>query len=116
MMTPREYKAACRKLQKRRALLVERHLEAQRKRIEVSASQRELKRRHKAQPRAKMGRLGATVHEEFSQAQLDKRVRLLGGICIYCNGPFQHLDHLVPVVTGGRHALWNLARSGGEPA
>jgi 5-methylcytosine-specific restriction endonuclease McrA len=57
------------------------------------------------------GRLSGSIIEEFSQAQLDKRIRLLGSQCVYCGGPFQHLDHLVPVAAGGRHALWNLAPS-----
>lgn len=42
----------------------------------------------------------------------DDLVRLIarhGGMCAYCHvAPFAHLDHVVPIVRGGRHAIGNL--------
>lgn len=31
--------------------------------------------------------------------------------CIYCNAPFEQLEHIVPLARGGRHAVGNLAPS-----
>jgi 5-methylcytosine-specific restriction endonuclease McrA len=42
-----------------------------------------------------------------SKAVLD-RVKQFGGRCAYCGGPFEHLDHLVPISRGGTHAIENL--------
>ena len=67
---------------------------------------RETQRRAKVRRKS---RLGAAILEGFTQEQLDKRIRLLGRCCVYCGGAYQHLDHLIPVASGGRHALWNLA-------
>src|SRR5699024_5527166 len=30
-----------------------------------------------------------------------------GDRCIYCDGPFEQLDHMIPVSRSGSHALWN---------
>lgn len=32
-----------------------------------------------------------------------------GTSCVYCDGPWEELEHLIPVVLGGRHALENCA-------
>ncbi len=108
---PKEFRAYCRERRKKRVLAAKRWLEAKRQQQAINAKQRELKAQHKRQTKTRPGRFGATVLEEFSQAQLDKRIRLLGSCCIYCGRAFQHLDHLVPVMAGGRHAVWNLAPS-----
>lgn len=34
-----------------------------------------------------------------------------GARCIYCDGPFEELEHLVPVRSGGAHSLGNCAPS-----
>lgn len=47
-----------------------------------------------------------------------------GGQCVYCGGPFEHLDHYVPLRAGGEHDLDNcrpscaednIAKSANEP-
>jgi 5-methylcytosine-specific restriction endonuclease McrA len=98
------------KLEQKRAMQ-QRAAEKRRARQKAQALQRVLKKQHKQKLRVRPGRLGATVLEPFTERQLAARMRALGGKCIYCSGPFQHVDHLVPVALGGRHALWNLAPS-----
>ena len=34
-----------------------------------------------------------------------------GERCIYCDGPFQEIDHLIPVGLGGHHVISNVAPS-----
>lgn len=36
------------------------------------------------------------------------RLEELGRRCLYCLEPASHLDHVVPLAKGGRHAIWNL--------
>jgi 5-methylcytosine-specific restriction endonuclease McrA len=107
LLAPAKFKAL---LAQRRAM-AERSAEKRQAKLQVQAEQRQLRKAHKRKERVRPGRLGATELEEFSQAQLDHRIALLGSRCLYCSGPFQHLDHLVPVACGGRHALWNLVPS-----
>jgi len=98
------------KLEQRRAMQ-QRALEKRRAKLKAQALRRVLKKQHKQKLRVRKGRLGATVLEPFTEAQLRTRLRSLGLRCVYCGGPFEHVDHLVPVALGGRHALWNLAPS-----
>lgn len=34
-----------------------------------------------------------------------------GERCIYCNGPFREIDHMIPVGLGGHHVITNVAPS-----
>ena len=34
-----------------------------------------------------------------------------GERCIYCNGKYEHLDHIIPISKGGSHTKNNLAPS-----
>lgn len=34
-----------------------------------------------------------------------------GDLCVYCRGPHEHMDHLVPLSKGGRHCVHNLRPS-----
>ena len=37
-------------------------------------------------------------------------VRLHSGLCAYCRvAPWEHRDHIIPVLLGGRHSIGNLA-------
>jgi hypothetical protein len=47
----------------------------------------------------------------FTDSQRNAHVIKLGRRCIYCGGPFQHLDHFVPLSRGGAHGLSNLVPS-----
>lgn len=38
----------------------------------------------------------------------DLKVRAAAFGCVYCGGPFEHLDHATPLAKGGRHDLSNL--------
>lgn len=50
------------------------------------------------------------VVESFT---LDEMVAYWGNgeRCIYCDGPFQEMDHLIPVGLGGHHVISNVAPS-----
>jgi 5-methylcytosine-specific restriction endonuclease McrA len=43
----------------------------------------------------------------FLVTQQDAK-RLLSGLCFYCGGPSEHIDHVVPVARGGSHSIGNL--------
>ena len=44
----------------------------------------------------------------FTADQLDARMSVFGHRCAYCGGPFEHVDHVIPVSRGGLHCLSNL--------
>ena len=48
------------------------------------------------------------VVERFNR---DDVVACWGGACVYCGGPFEELDHFIPVESGGRHTLENVRPS-----
>lgn len=52
----------------------------------------------------------ATIHK-FTVEQLDQRMSMFGYRCIYCDGPFEEVDHYKPLTRGGAHALANLRPS-----
>lgn len=59
--------------------------------------------------RVRCERLGLVPHvEQFTQADLFARY---GDACAYCGGPFEELDHYVPVSKGGSHTLDNVRPS-----
>lgn len=41
------------------------------------------------------------VHGYASDAQIAARVAFYGGVCAYCGGLFEHIDHVIPVARGG---------------
>lgn len=41
-------------------------------------------------------------------AALSLVVEAYGNACVYCQGPVEHIDHLVPLAGGGRHCVSNL--------
>jgi 5-methylcytosine-specific restriction endonuclease McrA len=43
----------------------------------------------------------------FVVTQQDAK-KLLSGLCFYCGGPSEHIDHVVPVARGGSHSIGNL--------
>lgn len=45
---------------------------------------------------------------EISSAQLLMRMHAQGNRCVYCDGPFEHVDHLKPLALGGPNCLANL--------
>lgn len=47
----------------------------------------------------------------FSNEELDQRMSVFGHICVYCGGPFEHIDHVIPLARGGYHQLSNLRPS-----
>lgn len=49
--------------------------------------------------------------QKFSKDQLDQRMSVFGNKCIYCGGPFQQIDHLIPISKGGPHCLSNFRPS-----
>ena len=53
---------------------------------------------------------GATI-QNFTHEQLMQRVSIFGFKCSYCNGPFEHIDHVIPLSKGGKHCLANLRPS-----
>lgn len=48
------------------------------------------------------------VFERVSRAQL---AEIYGDSCVYCGGPFEEVDHVIPVALGGTHVLGNLRPS-----
>lgn len=44
-------------------------------------------------------------------ADIKQRVEQCYNSCVYCGGPYEHLDHVVPVSTGGVDAIHNLVPS-----
>jgi 5-methylcytosine-specific restriction endonuclease McrA len=82
-------------------------------REKVRATTREWQRAHPAEMRAHNQKRRALKLEAavlpFTAAELKKHLARFGNKCAYCRGPQEHVDHVVPLVRGGDHALWNLA-------
>ncbi|KPC89921.1 hypothetical protein ADL27_38570 [Streptomyces sp. NRRL F-6602] len=34
--------------------------------------------------------------------------------CVYCGGPYEHIDHVTPLSRGGEHSIDNLVPACGE--
>lgn len=49
----------------------------------------------------------ATI-QVFTDLELEQRMSVFGFCCAYCNGPFEHIDHVIPLSKGGKHCLANL--------
>ena len=52
--------------------------------------------------------LRANAKGRASAAQIKSRVDFYGGRCAYCGGPYEHLDHVIPLSRGGMHVPSNL--------
>jgi 5-methylcytosine-specific restriction endonuclease McrA len=46
---------------------------------------------------------GTTDKEQFKA-----RIEMFGGICAYCNSPYEHMDHVIPLAKGGTNWPANL--------
>jgi 5-methylcytosine-specific restriction endonuclease McrA len=46
--------------------------------------------------------------QKFSVKDLNDRMSVFGFMCAYCGGPFQHIDHVKPMIKNGPHCLSNL--------
>lgn len=44
----------------------------------------------------------------FTDVELLQRISIFGYKCAYCQGPFEHIDHVKPLSKGGLHCLSNL--------
>jgi 5-methylcytosine-specific restriction endonuclease McrA len=44
----------------------------------------------------------------FTPDQLAQRMAYWGNRCYMCGGPFEHVDHFIPLALGGPHCLSNL--------
>lgn len=51
------------------------------------------------------------VVEDFTKADV---IAAHGDACAYCGGPFEHLDHAIPISKGGPHTLANVRPSCAE--
>ena len=58
--------------------------------------------------RRRRARERAVLSIPFTTAQLDARLSMFGFRCWMCGGPFEHVDHVKPLVKGGAHILANL--------
>ena len=47
----------------------------------------------------------------FTQEQLKARLSMFGNHCWMCGGPFEEIDHVIPLSKGGLHTLSNLRPS-----
>lgn len=41
------------------------------------------------------------AHGDATDEQIKARVDFFGGVCSYCGGPHEHLDHAIPIARGG---------------
>ena len=58
-----------------------------------------------------LARKRGAATESFTAKQLTDWMSMFGNKCVYCGGPFEHVDHLVPLSRGGAHCLANLRPS-----
>jgi 5-methylcytosine-specific restriction endonuclease McrA len=84
-----------------RAANVERYRETQRQwRLANHVRVLEYLRRY----RCNASRAGGVV----TAKQINDRVKFFGGVCSYCGGPYEHLDHAIPLSRGGTNWPANL--------
>ncbi len=67
---------------------------------------------HKAEyleaSRRRRARKRAAQVTHFTALELDARMSVFGHQCAYCAGPFEEVDHVIPLALGGLHWLANL--------
>lgn len=94
-------------------------------RDKINASQRRIRAEHPERQRASSLKYKAANPEKGRQDRLRRRARmkeagvfsvspkdsrrLLTDPCYLCGGKAEHVDHIVPLVRGGRHSIGNLA-------
>lgn len=84
----------------------EKHSEYSRRWQEANPEKyRENRRGKKRRRRAR--KLAATI-VPFTTKQLATRMTVFDNKCVYCGGPFEHVDHFFPLSRGGAHSLDNL--------
>lgn len=58
--------------------------------------------------RQRRARKQNALHIPFTDAELAARLSMFENECVYCGGPFEEIDHLIPLARGGPHCLSNL--------
>src|ERR1017187_8031238 len=67
----------------------------------IDLSKRGEKNRRDCRRRANLLRNAPGFH---SEAQVKDRIAYFGDRCAYCSGPYEHIDHAIPLSKGG--SLW----------
>lgn len=80
----------------------------ERERAQFAEWRQKNKARMAAHERLRRARKRGVVTIEFTQAQLDARMRYWGERCWMCGGPGEAWDHVKPLTKGGPHMLANL--------
>lgn len=81
-------------------------------RAKQTAYLREWRRANKDKTRAaKLKRRQAIGEDQIASSELEMHLNSIGRKCVYCYGPYEHLDHVIPLSKGGRHLLKNLLPS-----
>jgi 5-methylcytosine-specific restriction endonuclease McrA len=58
--------------------------------------------------RRRRARKAAVLTISFTTEQLAQRMAFWGNQCWMCGGPFEEVDHVIPIALGGPHCLSNL--------
>jgi hypothetical protein len=61
--------------------------------------------------RERQSRRRSAAAGKATERQILDRVKFFGGVCAYCQGPYEHLDHSIPLSKGGTHWPANLRPS-----
>lgn len=89
-----------------------RNVEYERRRERLKAAQwrRENPERSRAQVQRRGAREASAPGGSFNPRRADykARVAFYGGLCAYCRGPFQVLDHAIPLARGGTNHPANI--------
>lgn len=64
--------------------------------------------RHKAQGQAYRARKRGARVGLVTPNHINARIAFYGSRCAYCGGPYEHLDHVIPLARGGKHCPANL--------
>lgn len=70
-------------------------------------------RRNESQQRRRARIVGSMV-VKVTPSMLKDRLWVFDNRCAYCDGPFQHWDHVKPLILGGPHILANLRPACGK--
>lgn len=76
----------------------------------VKTFQRNWSLNHPENSRLKAAKRRA-LKKENGVFQVTKKdiARMLKKPCVYCGAPSEHIDHVVPIIKGGRHSIGNMA-------
>lgn len=64
-----------------------------------------------AQCRGRKARRKLATIAPITRAQIDAKIAYYGRKCVYCSGPYEHLDHVIALARNGLHCLANLRPS-----